>query len=84
MISDITYWNHWEEELLRQTPVNVEQNFRLMDAMYQEARQLGLIPLLDPFEGLEANIRYARAINGLTAPNSRGRINASGCSGENQ
>lgn len=63
MISDIAYWNHWEEEHQRRTPVNVEQNFRLMDAMYQEVRQLGLIPPSDPLEGLEAVILYAKAIN---------------------
>jgi hypothetical protein len=63
MISDITYWNRWEEALQRKTPIDVEQNFRLMDAMYQEARQLGLIPPSDPLEGLEAVILYAKAIN---------------------
>ncbi|HEV2355812.1 MAG TPA: hypothetical protein VGR89_16300 [Puia sp.] len=63
MITDIAYWNRWEEELQRQTPVNVEQNFRVMDAMYQEARELGLIPLSNPLEGLEAVILYAKAIN---------------------
>ena len=63
MISDITYWNRWEEALQRKTPVDVEQNFRLMDAMYEEARQLGLIPPSDPLEGLEAAILYAKAIN---------------------
>jgi hypothetical protein len=63
MISDITYWNRWEEELQRQTPVDMEQNFRLMDAMYQEVRQLGLIPPSNPLEGLEAVILYAKAIN---------------------
>jgi|HubBroStandDraft_1064217.scaffolds.fasta_scaffold131679_1 hypothetical protein len=68
MISDITYWNRWEEEFQRQTPVNVEQNFRIMDAMYQEARQLGLIPPLDPLEGLEAVILYAKAINVPSSP----------------
>ena len=63
MIRDLTYWNHWEEELQRQTPVDVEQNFRLMDAMYQEAHQLGLIPRSNPLEGLETVILYAKAIN---------------------
>jgi len=63
MIRDIIYWNQWEEELQRRTPVNVERNFRLMDAMYQEARQLGLIPRSNPLDGLEAVILYAKAIN---------------------
>lgn len=63
MILDIDYWNRWEEELQRRTPVDVEKNFRMMDAMYEEARGLGLLPSLDPLEGLEAVILYAKAIN---------------------
>ena len=63
MIRDIQYWNRWEEEFQRQEPVNVEQNFRVMDAMYEEARQLGVFPLSDPLEGLETDILYAKAIN---------------------
>ena len=63
MIRDIQYWNRWEEELLRKEPVHVEKNFRVMDAMYEEARQLGLFPPLDPLEGLEIDILYAKAIN---------------------
>jgi hypothetical protein len=63
MILDIAYWNRWEDDLLRQTPINVEENFRLMDAMCAEARQLGLLPLSNPLEGLEEVILYAKAIN---------------------
>jgi hypothetical protein len=63
MIRDITYWNQWEEDLQRRTPVDIEQNFRLMDAMYQEARQLGIHERLNPLDGLEAIILYAKAIN---------------------
>ena len=63
MILDTAYWNRWEEDLQRRTPVDVEQNFRTMDAMYQEAFQLGLIPRPAPLDGLEAVILYAKAIN---------------------
>ena len=63
MIIDIHYWNHWEEELQRRTPVDVDRNFRMMDAMYEEAHQLGLIPRSNPLEGLETVILYAKAIN---------------------
>lgn len=63
MIRDIAYWNQWEDELHRQTPVDLEQNFRLMDAMYQETRQRGLERRTNPLEGLEPLILYAKAIN---------------------
>ena len=63
MIRDTDFWNRWEEDYQRNTPVNVAQNFRLMEAMYQEARQFGYFPPSDPLEGLEADILYAKAIN---------------------
>lgn len=69
MILDIHYWNKWEEELQRRTPVDVDRNFRMMDAMYQEAHQLGLIPHSNPLDGLEAVILYAKAIN-VPSPSS--------------
>lgn len=63
MILDIDYWNNWEREFQRREPVNVEENFRLMDSMYHEALELGTLPILDPLEGLERAILYAKAIN---------------------
>jgi hypothetical protein len=65
MILDIHYWNKWEEELQRRTPVDVDRNFRMMDAMYQEVRELGMMKRSDPMEGLEPIILYAKAINFL-------------------
>jgi len=60
MIRDITYWNQWEEDLQRRTPVDIEQNFRLMDAMYQEARQLGIHERLNPWMGLKRSFFMPR------------------------
>jgi len=63
MITDIEYWNRWEQDYQRQQPVNIEQNFALMEGMYQEALHLGSFQLVDPLAGLEPIIRYAKAIN---------------------
>jgi hypothetical protein len=63
MITDTEYWTRWEDDHRRQQPVNIERNFALMEAMYQEALLLGLFPLADPLEGLDSIILYAKAIN---------------------
>jgi hypothetical protein len=63
MIKDIEYWNRWEQAYQRQQPVNIGQNFALMEGMYQEALQLGSFRSADPLAGLEPIIRYAKAIN---------------------
>ena len=38
-------------------------NLRLFEALYLEARDLGVLPGDDPLEGLEKDIRVARAVN---------------------
>lgn len=63
MIKDREYWEEFERELERNTPVNVAENFRLYEAMYEEARMLGIFPLKDPLEGIEDDIRLARILN---------------------
>ncbi len=58
----------FEEKLLRDTPVDYRANLRIVEAMYEEARLLGIFPLKDPLEGIEVDIRIARAVNVRTDP----------------
>ena len=39
------------------------QNLRLFEALYREAKQLGSLPLKDPLEGIDVDIRLAKAVN---------------------
>ncbi len=39
------------------------KNLRIVEAMYEEARHLGVFPLKDPLEGLETDLRIARVVN---------------------
>ncbi len=43
--------------------VDVEQNLRILDALYEEAVMLGALPPKDPLEGIEVKIRIAKAVN---------------------
>ena len=45
--------------------VDIEQNFRILDALFEEALMHGALPPKDPLEGIEVKIRIAKAINGL-------------------
>jgi hypothetical protein len=53
----------FEDELVRQSPVDIQANLRIMDAMYEEARLLGVFDRLDPLDGIEVDIRIARVVN---------------------
>ncbi len=65
MIRDLEYWEEFERELERNTPVDIAENFRLYEAMYEEARMLGIFPLKNPLEGIEDDIRLARILNSV-------------------
>lgn len=59
-----------EDELIHTERSDLEQNFQVLEALYEEARALGIFPLKDPLEDIEADIRIARAINVQATPDS--------------
>lgn len=63
MIKDWGAWTEWERRWVRDQAPDFAANLRLLDAMYEWARQLGAFPPADPLEGIEVDIRIARAMN---------------------
>jgi hypothetical protein len=55
----------FEADRIRAEKVDVEQNLRILDALYEEAVMLGVLPPKDPLEGIETKIRIAKAINSV-------------------
>ena len=53
----------FESELLRREQLTLEQKFRMLDALHAEAVALGALPLRDPLEGLEVDLRIAWVVN---------------------
>jgi len=63
MIKNRQYMERFERELVRTGPPDVRKNFKLVDAMYAEAVEMGIIPMKDPLDGLETDIRVATVVN---------------------
>jgi hypothetical protein len=55
--------HEFEHDLISKEPPDPVQNLIIVEAMYEEARQLGIFPLKDPLEGLETDLKIARVIN---------------------
>ncbi len=55
----------FERKQLRQ-PRMLEKKLRLYDGMLEEARRLGVIPLEDPLDKIEEDIRRARMLRSLS------------------
>jgi hypothetical protein len=56
----------FEMEFLRREKLDVKRNFEIAEALYHVAVSLGIIPLKDPLDGIEVDLRIARVINGVS------------------
>lgn len=63
MIRDPAAWQQWEDNYYRNSPPVYTRNLALYEAMYRQARLLGLFPLAQPLKGIEDKIHLARVIN---------------------
>jgi hypothetical protein len=75
MIRNAGMLQNFEKELIRKEPVDVSANFRIVEALYQEAVRLGVFLLKDPMDGLETIIKIAKVVNsvpGTPRPHSTG------------
>lgn len=67
MIRDYLKWLKFETKLKQSQRVNIKENFALLEAMYQEALALKVLPLKDPLEGLDIITKIAKAVNSVPA-----------------
>lgn len=67
MIKNPGLLQKFEDEFTQQEKTDFLKNLRLVDAMYREAVSLGIIPLKDPLEGVEIDIKVAEVINSVSS-----------------
>lgn len=53
----------FETELSRKGKVDIKKNFQIVEALHREAVALGVLPLKDPLEGIDVDIKIARVLN---------------------
>lgn len=67
MIKDARLLAEFEEKELRKEKPDYAGALRLFEAMWREAMLLGVLPLKDPLEGIEVDIKMARILNDVRA-----------------
>ena len=53
----------FEKEQMQKSKPDFFKNLRVFEALYEEAKQMGVFPLKDPLEGIEVDIRLAKVLN---------------------
>ena len=59
-------FREFELAFLKKAKTDVRRNFQIVEALYKEAVALGVIPLKDPLDGLDVDLRIARVINSVS------------------
>ena len=66
MVRDVHTLRRFEEDLVRREPQrSFRESLQLYEAMWKEGVTLGVFPLSDPLDGIEADIELARVLNCL-------------------
>jgi hypothetical protein len=65
MVKKTSRLKEFEDNIIRRNKPDVQQNLRLIDSLYKEARALSVFPLRDPLSGLEIDIKIAKVINSV-------------------
>ena len=64
MVRDGDTLRRFEEDLIRKEPRHsFQEALQLYEAMWKEGVTLGILPLSDPLDGIEADIELARVLN---------------------
>lgn len=65
MITNPRILRKFEMEIQRKEKINISKNFRIIDALYDEAVTLRAIPMRNQLDGLEIDIKIARVVNSV-------------------
>ncbi|MDI6873782.1 hypothetical protein [Candidatus Solincola sp.] len=65
MIGDKKLLEKFEREFLRNDRPTLEENFRLLDAMWEEAVYFRVLPPPEPLQGIEVDLRIAKIVNSV-------------------
>jgi transcriptional regulator with XRE-family HTH domain len=55
----------FEMDILREGKISIVKNFRIVEALYKEAVTLGIIPLKNPLDGIEVDLKIAKVVNSV-------------------
>ena len=55
----------FELDFLRKEKVDIVRNFHIVEALYNEAVTLGIIPLKNPLDGIEVDLKIAKVVNSV-------------------
>ena len=69
MIRNKKRWEEFERELIEKEKVDYRKNFKIVGKLHKFAKKLGRFKA--SLDGIEIDIKYAKAINGIRKVNNK-------------
>lgn len=66
MIKNYKKYIKFEDSLIANEKADFKKNQKIFEWMYNEAVELKIIPLKDPLEGIDVDIKIAKVINSVS------------------
>lgn len=63
MLKNPELLHEFDREWIRRSAPDFREGLKVFEALYREALLLGALPPSDPLDGIEVDIRLARALN---------------------
>ena len=63
MLKDFKSIDQLEKDFIADNPLSYSQALRILESMWAEGVKLGVLPLQNPFEGLDIDFKIAKALN---------------------
>jgi hypothetical protein len=67
MIKRFSLVERFEQNYIKNSALDYHKNMRIFKALYHQARRMNILPLKDPLEGIEVDIRIAGCLNVQTS-----------------
>lgn len=65
MVRNWKKFYEFERNMVSSQEIDIEKNIKIFDELLNFARAQGALPLKNPLEGIEIDIKYGRVINGI-------------------
>ncbi|MBI4826373.1 MAG: hypothetical protein HY807_08130 [Nitrospirae bacterium] len=63
MVKDSKVLREFERNEMKKERLSYSESLRIFESLWNEAVSLGVLPLKNPLEGIETNVRIARILN---------------------
>lgn len=73
MVKNVKTFQRFQDAFISNADLSIQEKYKILESMYEQARALGHFKGQNALDGLEVDIRIARAVNHVSRPPHKNR-----------